>query len=912
MYRNIFTYIITTLLTITLPCFAGVGEAGEEDDTTGNVVRWFNGNPLERVTMRSYYLDTRYPTGMYTLVNSDGDVLNRGLTVFTEFSGYGSLLGDLSFSYRLQNKNLGGLRFKEISAKISRWGMSFEYGKKNTWIGNGYYGSLLLSNNAEPFQMIKFQTERPIRVRYIGEFDYKFINGWLGDKWFDLFAHRVTYRPASWFEFGLNQVIKYHGNFKWYEFFHLMTAKDANASAADNPEIAANTDMMASLDIKIRFNFLGRMLYPVTDGGMYFEYGGEDILAYWQGDRHWIGPFGFEFLGQSTMSGLYLATEQEEFRIEYAQNYRTISLFSSYADKWTSQGGKYNIISYGERERVRDRSYEYRGNILGHHMGKTSDNLYMHLKRTTENEELRFYYSLRRRDLVDRDRFDIFLAEHPEIFQNIGVEYRRTFRNISIAALLEWHRFENIDLNPFPLEYETQPRTDLNQFMIGFEMSYLLANNKAVAPPADFSWLDWTPITRVSFRNYYMRSKHPVKRYELVNSYGDVLEGGMTPFWNIEGSARAFDAVSLYYNFQADFTDRLQLKRASFTYNAGPVAMELARGSVWLGHGYYGSLLLSNHAEPFPLIHIKLHEPVQIPYIGQVQYAIFHGWPGNFNLVGHRLSYFPHPYIEIGGSKVMLYTEGKKLLSAPGLLFADPSVNKNGHRRDARGSIDVALHLPFLRDYLSPLVDGKIYFEYGGEELHSFWTTDGAKWVGPFGFEFVGVGNIMGIWLATERYEVRAEYAQNYRNDYLFSSVSGDHLWGSFSIPWYGAYGSQPYLNDGNIMGHHMGSHADVLFSQLRFFFDKSTINLSYSSRRRGLVERQPPHEISAYPEELNQFAMEFSREIWDLNITGIFMWNRYLNVDDNGNPLIVNPIPGRKADEFIVGFRVEWSVGGR
>lgn len=904
-YRLLPQILILSFIT-TITCFS-YNSSRDEKDTTGNV-RWFTGSIIDRVTIRPYYFGSNYPSERYTLINSDGDVLNRGVTVFTEFAGHGSILGALSYDYRFQNKDIDGLYLKEGSVKITRWGMSLEYGRGNSWIGHGYSGSLLLSNNAEPYEMITFQTVRPFGIPYLGRFEYKMVHGWI-DEHPDLLAQRVTYRPVPWLEFGANQVVRYRRAFKWYDFFRIMTAKHANIRAGegedDERDISVFTDMIASIDIAVRFGLPGNLLYPVTGGGMFFEYGGEDLTAFWQEESPWIGPLGFEFLQKGTMAGFWLTTGSEEFRIEYAQNFRQHHLLSRYAYRLGS--GKYTVQWYGQGA---TRYYLNEGNILGHHMGNTADNLYMHIKRRGDDEEFRIFYSLIRRDLVHHRRPDYVRSEYPETFQNIGLEYRRTFGNIAVTSILEWHRFENVDQDPHPLRYDILPRSTANQFLIGLELSYLLSDNAIATGPADFSWLEIEPVTRLRFRGYYLKTDHPSGTYNLINAAGDKLESALSPFWNIEGRATAFDNITLDYNFQADFSNRLKLKQASLRYTVGKTAFSVGRGSVWLGHGYYGSLLLSNHSEPFPLVRFEIVEPVEVPYIGSVRYTIFNGYPKNFNLVGHRVTWFPHRLVEIGGNKIVAYTDGVFPPGVPAVLFQDASLDRDGHRRDSRMSIDVALHLPFLRDYFYPLVDGKIYFEYAGEEQESFWTTKGGRWVGPFGFEFIGVGNIMGVWLATERYDFRLEYAQNYRNDYLFNSAAENHLWGSFSLPWYGAYGPIPYLNGGSVMGHHMGSHADAVFAQFQYFLEESTVKIFYSNRRRGLVERQPPQRLSAFPEEKTQYGIEVSHTIWNFTLTGLIKWNRYVNVDQNPDPLIVNTLPGTEEDEFIIGFTVDYRLG--
>ncbi len=424
-------------------------------------------------------------------------------------------------------------------------------------------------------------------------------------------------------------------------------------------------------------------------------------------------------------------------------------------------------------------------------------------------------------------------------------------------------------------------------------------------------WLDFDLVDRVTLRYYYMDSEYPSFRYPLVNSYGDAIKLGVTPFFNIEGRAQAFDYVSLYYNFQADLADRIDLRQASLRFRYDPVAVELARGTVWFGHGYYGSLLLSNNADSFNLVKIETTEPIRIPYIGNVGYMIFQGWPDNFNMVGHRLSFYPLPWLELSASKIVVYTDGKKLWYAPFLLARNSSIQRPDRFRDSRASLDIAVRLPgeFL-SYVYPLVEAKVYFEYGGEDIQSFWTT-GGKWVGPLGFEFIGSGNLTGIHLATEQDDLRLEYAQNYRSRYLLSGFAYRQGWGRYSIPWYGTYGPERYINGEDIMGHHMGSHADVIYFHYQRSFENGSFRIMYGNRRRGLIDRRLPHSFSEYPEVKNQYGIEVSRSIWNFDLSTLFLWNRYVNVDVRRDPLIVQPVPDREAAEYILGLRVSYRVGG-
>ena len=240
---NTFTAFIFLVL-LTAPALASDG--AKRDSTDGS---WFSIRPVDSITFRSYYLETNHPVKQYLLVNSDGDTIDRGLNLFTEVAGYGSAFDWLTFSYRLQNRNITGLAVKHASLKLSRWDLSLEYGLMNTWFGHGYHGSLLLSNNTDPMPMVIFQTERPFRIPYIGRFDYKWVNSF-PDGIRNIMTHRLLWSPVRWMQLGVTQNVFYTKNyFKWHEFPRVLTGINANFTPENRKNIGGNSDMRASMDI---------------------------------------------------------------------------------------------------------------------------------------------------------------------------------------------------------------------------------------------------------------------------------------------------------------------------------------------------------------------------------------------------------------------------------------------------------------------------------------------------------------------------------------------------------------------------------------------------------------------------------------------------------------------------------------
>ena len=232
--------------------------------------------------------------------------------------------------------------------------------------------------------------------------------------------------------------------------------------------------MRATMDIKILFNSLDKFIHPVQRGGIYFEYGGEDMYQFWADhyyEHSWRGPFGFEFLHQASLGGLWFETEKEELRVEYAQTYRTVFYWSSDTYK---EYGMYSHWWYRTGSPRRDidqpRVYQHNENVMGHHVGSGSDIWYMHYKRQDGNDLLRVFYSFRRRDIVP----DWVPVDHPEKQQILGVEAGRKFGNLFFTGQLEWHTYENVDYDPNPLLYDVVRNTQAGRVIVGLEVRVVL------------------------------------------------------------------------------------------------------------------------------------------------------------------------------------------------------------------------------------------------------------------------------------------------------------------------------------------------------------------------------------------------------------------------------------------------------
>ncbi len=243
---------------------------------------------------------------------------------------------------------LGGRDHVEVDllkgyAKFSPWNVEFEAGRDSLWWGQGSRGSLVLSDNAPPLDMIKFSNPTPTilpwYLSYIGLVKYSiFIARLEDDRDFshaNLGGVTMVIKPHPLFEIGVNATALFGGKNRPGDF--------------SNTDV---TDTLASFNARLRLPFL-------RNAQLYAEYGGEDSPG--KGAR-W---YEFPFQDVAYLVGIYFpaifSDGRTDLRIEYSNN-----AFSHDIDH---QG-----IWYGHS--VYRSGYTFEQMILGHSMGPDAMDLF--------------------------------------------------------------------------------------------------------------------------------------------------------------------------------------------------------------------------------------------------------------------------------------------------------------------------------------------------------------------------------------------------------------------------------------------------------------------------------------------------------------------------------------------------------
>lgn len=250
--------------------------------------------------------------------------------------------------------------------KLSPWNIEIEAGRDSLWWGQGNHGTLILTNNAAPLDMVKVSNPRPFLLpwifEYLGPFKYSFFLAELeSDRDFPnalLGGVRLNFKPTQNFEMGASRTFIFGGqgasNSSFMDYLKLLTFTNPGGTSTDT------SDSIAAFDFRWRFPCL-------RNAELYVEWGGEDT-----GLKPHVKEFFLQDLGY--IIGLYFPRLTEDgrtdLRIEYADNV---------SERARSFWYGHNIYGSG---------YTYKGFIMGHSMGPDAREIFARTTHYLRNDLL--------------------------------------------------------------------------------------------------------------------------------------------------------------------------------------------------------------------------------------------------------------------------------------------------------------------------------------------------------------------------------------------------------------------------------------------------------------------------------------------------------------------------------------------
>lgn len=225
-------------------------------------------------------------------------------------------------------------------------------GRQSLWWGQGRHGSLVLTNNAKPLDMVRLTNPSPVLLpwifKYLGPFRFDVFWSELENDRFvpePYFAGlRLNFKPLPWFEIGGSRAVMFGGDGRpsidWDEFFTILGGKNLEGGEDSSNSVAA-------LDARLRLPFL-------WGAEIYGEYGGEDEAGHFLSKQAWL-------------AGLYLPRIEPSGRLSLRLEYADLSEEKNESAVWYRHG-------------VYRSGYTYEGKILGHHAGGAARDAFAELQ----------------------------------------------------------------------------------------------------------------------------------------------------------------------------------------------------------------------------------------------------------------------------------------------------------------------------------------------------------------------------------------------------------------------------------------------------------------------------------------------------------------------------------------------------
>lgn len=386
---------------------------------------------------------------------------------------------------RYGNKAYKRLVPGQSSIRLNKWGLSLGLSTENIWWGPGIRNSIMMSNNAEGFAHITFNTTRPLKTK-IGSFEWQFVTGRLESSGFPppdttrTLTNRTLYVPKiddwRYFQgFNLSYSPKWIkglslGATRWVQAYSEFVKETDDYLPAFSNLFRNNDNNMGPRDELQRDQAAGiwlRWVWLDSNAEIYFEFHRNDASANFRdlildSDHTRGSTLGVHKLFKTKKEGRFI-----QFNWEWTQLAQTGSIILR-----RGIGGWYT------HSRVRH-GYTHNGEILGAPIGPGSNVHYLSvawvegkrkiggaIERLTHNNDfLRFAYE-------DSQDFRRYWVDY-----NIHAFADWEFDNFLVSGNIIYTRALNYQWELFHVPF-TQPYfvpgTDRGNLHMEFKVAYLL------------------------------------------------------------------------------------------------------------------------------------------------------------------------------------------------------------------------------------------------------------------------------------------------------------------------------------------------------------------------------------------------------------------------------------------------------
>jgi len=307
----------------------------------------------------------------FTLENDKGETYADGANLRAGFSSHGVIARHLAWyinpEYRYSKEQFSGddndLTILEGYGKLQFFNLELEAGRDSLWWGQGYHGSLILTDNAKPFDLIKLSNPRPVVLpwifKYLGLFKVAAFwtqlegNRYIPDA--ELMGLRINLKPFPFLDIGASRTIMLGGEGpEAPKGVSELSGRDwIRVLSGRNIAGELDTNQIAGVDARLHFCSLDRWIPVLKSLDLWGELYGEDQAGKFPSRNGYV-------VGMKL--GDILLTGRTDFILEYATN-----VVAKHPGYW------YNHHVYRT-------GYRYEGRVMGHDMGGEAREIFARLE----------------------------------------------------------------------------------------------------------------------------------------------------------------------------------------------------------------------------------------------------------------------------------------------------------------------------------------------------------------------------------------------------------------------------------------------------------------------------------------------------------------------------------------------------
>ncbi len=316
--------------------------------------------------VENLYASYLYGDKAFGMENDKGQKYGDGSNIRAGFSTHGFFFDHLGYyfnpEYQFSENSSGGdkhdIWLREGYGKLEFFNIELEGGRDSLWWGTGRHGSLILSSNAHPFDLVKLSNPKPVVLpwlfKYLGLF--RFVGFWTELEKervvpkAELMGFRIDLKPLPSFSIGASKTIMLGGENSGVKGVTDLSFSDwLTVLFKGNAESELNTNQIAGLDGLLRIVDVDRWIPIFKLFELWGEWYGEDEAGGLPSHTGWVAGLK---LGDVFLTG------RTDLIFEYADN-----VISGRPGLWY-------------RNSIYRSGYTYKGEIIGHNMGSDARDYY--------------------------------------------------------------------------------------------------------------------------------------------------------------------------------------------------------------------------------------------------------------------------------------------------------------------------------------------------------------------------------------------------------------------------------------------------------------------------------------------------------------------------------------------------------